>query len=231
MWFFGKVQRPVWRGRRRADRYVYVADSGNHALRRIDASGCVITLVGSVPPHREKGTKTALAVQQDSRHREPSGDHLRRYLGRPRCTHYLYSGHGQPQDPQGYRGGITTPTNVQVTCFAGRCGERHERLPGFAAGRRAGTGLRRRVRDLRPLRRASGSRGATPSPGDLIIADTNNHAIRKINATRFVFDHCGSNCEEERGRRLSPSLCSWCPGVSGRELFHSSLRVPEKCGY
>ena len=45
-----------------ADRYVYVADSGNHALRRIDASGCVITLVGSVPPHREKGDKNGACL-------------------------------------------------------------------------------------------------------------------------------------------------------------------------
>ena len=125
-----------------ADRYVYVADSGNHALRRIDASGCVITLVGSVPPHREKGDKNGAGATAR--------------LSSPSAVAITYDGTwGDPDaliiyvaDTDNHRirkitgGGIASPTNVQVTCFAGRCGKGTNDYRDLAARRRPGARIR-----------------------------------------------------------------------------------------
>ena len=82
-----------------------------------------ITLVGSVPPHREKGDKNGAGSTAS--------------LSSPRGVAITYDGTwGDPAalivyvaDTDNHRirkvtgGGIATPTNVQVTCFAGRCGK------------------------------------------------------------------------------------------------------------
>ena len=217
------VQRPVWVA-------VDVIGMSMWPMRQpraamIDASGCVITLVGSVPPHREKGDKNG------------AGSTAR--LSSPRAVAVTYDGTwGDPAaliiyvaDTDNHRirkvtgGGITTPTNVQVTCFAGRCGkgtnDYRDSLqdaapePGYADG--FGT-----------FARFDAPRGLAVhhESGDVIIADTNNHAIRKVNATRFVFTIAGQIVRKQWKKDV-PLLVFMVLLVTGRNSSIARFEYPK----
>ena len=196
---------------------------GNHALRRIDASGCVITLVGSVPPHREKGDKNG------------AGSTAR--FSSPRAVASPTTGPGATPPHSSY---IADTDNHRIRKVTGvvlphqqMCKSRASRDGAARARTTTATRCRtpRRSLDMptgsgpSPASTRRGSSGA-PRVRDVIVADTNNHAVRKINATRFVFTIAGKLSEERRGG-LPAALCSWCCWLSRWESSIARFEYPK----
>lgn len=166
--------------------YVYVADTGNHAIRAISPSGNVITLAGT----GAAGSKDGFAT--DAQFSSPSSIAV--------WYDWQWWPYEDPDDPDSvlYRNGdgalvlFVTDTgnhrirkltfrviydadgakqwqNVHVECFAGKCGnDNNEPLSGYADGEAS-------------ISRFDSPRGiAVSSIGDVFVADANNHLIRKI---------------------------------------------------
>ncbi len=134
---------------------LYVADTNNHAIRKINTAGVVTTFAGSVTPGYADETGSA------ARFNYPSGVALD-------STGNLYVA-----DTNNHSIRKITPAGV-VTTFAGST------IPGTADG----TGSAARFNLPQGI--------TADSSGNLYVADTNNHAIRKISPTGVATTLAGS---------------------------------------
>ena len=180
-----------------ADRTVYVADTGNHCIRRISNSGHVTTVAGTCG---EAGDGYADGNTSHAKFSSPSGI----------SVYYDWSSHNATgslvlfvADTDNHRirridcidgtrvrrDGPTVDCKPTVSCFAGRCGNGTRSYtasrtaappePGFADGPAA-------------VARFDSPRGLeADADGTVYVADTNNHLIRAINATGWVFTLAG----------------------------------------
>lgn len=206
--------------------YVYVADTGNHAIRMISPRGNVRTLAGTGSPGSKDGyaadgtqfsSPTDLALWRDWAWRP--------YPNPIDPDSFLYSnGNGSVvlfvADTGNHRirkitgdvsydsnSGEKILSNISVSCFAGRCEKNPE--PGFADGKKSD------ARFNTPL-------GISVSDeGDVFVADTNNHRVRMINQFGTVRTVAGAS-----GRWLNfPSDVAYIRGenaimVTDRHRIH-----------
>lgn len=174
-----------------SERNVYVVDTDNHAVRVVNrTTRNVWTLAGAEPPNAIAGHRDGPAA--DARFSFPRGI----------AVAYEDGDWGNPSklvlyvaDTGNHR--IRKISNVAlgrefavVECFAGRCGNgtvskeatRFEAYPepGFADGE----GMWARFDAPHGL-------AVHAESGDVVVADTNNHLIRIVNASRFVFTIAG----------------------------------------
>ena len=167
------------------DGYVYVADTGNHAIRMITPRGHVRTIAGTGSPGNKDGfategaqlsSPTDIAVWRDwawwpyANPIDPdsflykNGDgHVALFVA-DTANHRIRKISGDvDMDPDS---GEKIWSNVKVECFSGRCNKNPE--PGFADGKKEES------RFDSPL-------GISVSnEGNVFVADTNNHVIRMI---------------------------------------------------
>ena len=135
---------------------VYVADTGNHTIRKVTPAGVVTTLAGLAgSAGSADGTGSAARFNQS----------LRR--GGGQRGQRLRGGHVQPHDPEGDAGGRGDD--------AGRAG-------AAASGSADGTGSAARFYYPHGV--------AVDSAGNVYVADTDNHTIRKVTPA----------CWSDRGR-------------------------------
>lgn len=167
------------------DGYVYVADTGNHAIRMISPSGKVRTIAGTGSPGNKDGfaadgaefsSPTDIALWLDwawwpyTDTIDPDSFLYRNGNG----THVLFVADTGNHRIRKISGNIEfDPVNgeknwnsVKVECFSGRCGMNPQ--PGFANGNR------NESRFDSPLGISASS------DGNVFVADTNNKLIRMI---------------------------------------------------
>lgn len=200
-----------------ADGHIYIADAMNHAVRVVNATtGEVATLAGAAPPIPEAGHVDGPAAE--ARFSAPRGVAVAYEGGdwgnRAKLEVYVAdTGNHRIRKITGVALGRDGAT---VECFAGRCGNGTvakdatkfpaDPEPGFADGRGAWA-------------RFDAPRGlAVHGPsGDVVVADTNNHLIRIINATRFVFTLAGEVAVAETGEDGAPLPGCAPPCLAGVE--------------
>ena len=167
------------------DGYVYVADTGNHAIRVITPRGHVITLAGTGSPGNKDGFATegaqlssptdiavwrdwawwpyANPIDPDSLLYKPGDGRVTLFVA-DTANHRIRKISGDVDiDPDS---GEKFWSNVKVECFSGRCNKNPE--PGFADGKKEES------RFDSPL-----GIGVS-NEGNVFVADTNNHVIRII---------------------------------------------------
>ena len=229
-----------------AHRNVYVADAGNHAIRRIEnGTGRVTTIAGSPPPNAVAGDHNGVGA--DARLSSPRGVALTYdgTWGDPAAL-VLYAGRAEIfcyvlQEDDARRPTLRTSTAAvlakaerrvgalryvadtgnhrirkitgagidapHVSCFAGRCGngtrshrdslQKAAPEPGFADG-------------LGDWAAFDAPRGLAVhhGTGDVVIADTNNHAIRAANKTGFARTLAGDfELKETAGKGVPAPGC------------------------
>lgn len=173
------------------DGYVYVADTGNHAIRMISPSGRVRTIAGSGFPGNEDGfasdgaqfsSPTDIAVWRDwawwpyANPIDPDSYLYRNGNG----TIALFVADAGNHRVRKISGDIVLdPThgekiwsNVKVECFSGRCGMNPE--PGLTNG------------DKVHSRFDSPLGISVSSVGNVFVADTNNKLVRMIDQFGYV---------------------------------------------
>ena len=180
--------------------YVYVADTGNHAIRMISPSGKVTTLAGTGSPGSKDGiategaqfsSPTDIAVWRDwawwpyPNPIDPdsflyrNGNGVLALFVTDAANHRIRKITGDIGiDPDS---GEKVWSNVNVKCFCGRCDPLlNKPEPGFADGKKE------TARFDSPL-------GLTvSSAGNVLVADTNNHLIRMMDQFGAVTTLAGS---------------------------------------
>eukprot|EP00804_Cyclotella_cryptica_P001991 CCRYP_007413-RA/>CCRYP_007413-RA protein AED:0.05 eAED:0.03 QI:0/0/0/1/1/1/4/0/2016 len=189
------------------DGYVYVADTGNHAIRVISPGGRVVTLAGTGTP----GYKDGLA-SDGAQFSSPADVAVWRdwswwpYENPIDPDSLLYrNGNGTlvlfVADTDNHRirkisgdvsygeSGEKTWTNVFVECFSGRCGILSTNPePGLADGDKG-------------IARFDSPQGiAVSHDGKVFVADTNNHLVREIDRFGVVKTIAGSTTVAETNR-------------------------------
>ena len=204
--------------------YVYVADTGNHAIRFISPSGRVTTLAGT----GDTGSTDGLVGEDDVQFSSPSGIAIWRDWNEDRRGNIVVF----VADTGNHRirritGTVTTEvstgeklwTNVAVQCFAGWCGSSPQ------AGLADGDGSQSRFDSPRGV--------SVSSNGTVYVADTSNHLIRSIHcASGNVSTLAGSVKIAEMNERGGP--LEGCPspclaGVRGSldgDLLSSRFSFP-----
>lgn len=173
-----------------AERNIYVADTLNHAVRVVNRTANeVYTLAGARPPQPEAGHRDGpAAVARFSSPRGIAISYEDGDWGNPAKLVVYVADTGNHRIRK-----ITNAafgrTNAIVECFAGRCGNgtvskyatnfAADPEPGFADGQ----GVWARFDAPHGV--------AVHASGDVIVADTNNHLVRVINASKFVFTLAG----------------------------------------
>ena len=170
--------------------YVFVADTGNHALRMISPSGYVTTVAGNGQPGFRNGgssndpqftSPSALSVWRDWEwwpYPNPIDLDSSLYKNGNGTLALFVSDTGNHQIRKVTLSVIDNEStlerkivHVNVECFSGRCstnGQEMHPQPGYSDGSRGEA-------------RFDSPRGLTVSDnGDVFITDTNNHLIRKI---------------------------------------------------
>lgn len=166
------------------DGYVYVADTGNHAIRMISPRGNVTTIAGNGSPGSDDGyaregaqlsSPTDIAVWRDwawwpyPNPIDPDSFLYRNGNGTlalfvaDTANHRIRKISGDIQFDQN---GEKIWSNVKVECFSGRCDNNPE--PGLADGKN----IRARFDSPRGI--------SVASDGHVFVADSNNHLIRMI---------------------------------------------------
>ncbi|KAJ1453108.1 hypothetical protein M885DRAFT_567842, partial [Pelagophyceae sp. CCMP2097] len=171
-------------------RNVYIADTGNHAIRVFEnASQRVHTLAGALIGEAGSGDGPAASARFSA----PRGLALTYepfdQWGKPEALVLYVADTGNHRIRKIRFAGLGRDAAV-VECFAGRCGAGSATYeatlsaappePGFADGTASWAAF-------------DGPRGVAvhSASGDVIVADTNNHLIRVVNATGSVFTLAG----------------------------------------
>jgi sugar lactone lactonase YvrE len=220
------------------DGYVYVADTGNHAVRMVSPKGVVTTLAGTGKPGHKDGefsSPTDIALWRDWEwwpYQNESGidpDLVEYYNGGGRLLLFVadtnnhriqkITGDAVVNKESGEKQWI----NVQVECFAGRC--KTNPSPGLADG-------------SRQVARFDSPQGITVSDdGRVFVADTNNHLIRMIDRFGSVSTIAGAVTTAElqqNGTQLEgcPHPClSGLPGAGDGSLRSSYFTYPSDVAY
>jgi len=190
-----------------AEGYIYVADSGNHAIRMIAPDGNVVTIAGLGTSGSSDGDSTvatfsspaAVAVWYDWRWwSEPSpidpdsviwtngGGNITLFVA-DTGNHRIRKITGSIRYDSNNR---KVWQNVNVTCFSGRCGEESSSYtpsvsaatpqPGYADGQPWES-------------RFNSPRGLSVTDyGDVVVADTNNHLVRILQRNGTAHTLAGS---------------------------------------
>ncbi|CAM9756937.1 unnamed protein product [Scytosiphon promiscuus] len=187
-----------------ADANVYVADTGNHRIRRISSEGVVTTVAG------------------DGEEGFDDGDALEASFSYPGGIALYYDSSGglvvYVADTNNHRlrkisGDVANGAGT-VTCLAGRCGNGTESATRMAAQATPEAGF---ADGHGALARFDGPSGlAAAEDGTIFLADTNNHLVRMVLANSTVFTLAGGldGAEVEAGGAEScPSPC--LRGVAG----------------
>lgn len=205
-----------------ADGVVYVADTGNHAIRSIDKNGTVTTIAGT-------GNKGSM---------DGDGDVAEFALPASLDLYYDWTeGQGEliliVADTGNHRlrkiVGVGTD-NVQVSCLSGRCGNgtesktltRNKASPqaGYADG------------DGSISRFDSPSGVAVTNDGIIFVADTNNHLIRYVVSNGTAFTLAGSltvaetNSNGEPLEGCLPPCLKGVPGYRDGNLTNAMFQYP-----
>lgn len=203
------------------DGYVYVADTGNHAIRIISPTGRVQTLAGTgnsgyidglVSEGAQFSSPTDIAVWRDW---YSSGNRALVLFVADTDNHRIRKITG---DITYDANGDKTWSNVIVECFSGRCDDSPE--PGYGDGDRSDA-------------RFDSPQGITVShDGRVFVADTNNHQIREIDRFGSARTIAGSTVIAESKRNGlevegCPEPClSGDPGASDGPSKKSSFVYP-----
>jgi len=221
------------------DGYVYVADTGNHAIRVISPDGYVQTLAGTGIPGYIDGPAT---LEGGAEFSFPNDIAVWRdwawwpYPNPIDPDSYLYrNGNGTVNlfvvDSGNHRirkiigeveydaeNGKNTWSNVRVECFSGRC--KGEPEPGYGDG------------SMEDSRFDSPQGIAVANDGRIFVADTNNHLIREIDRFGTVKTIAGSLRQAETKRNGNevegcPQPClAGIPGDAGGDSDKSTLTYP-----
>ncbi|CAM9450628.1 unnamed protein product [Ascophyllum nodosum] len=193
-----------------ADANVYVADTGNHRIRRITPEGEVTTVAGDGREDSDDG------VAAEASFSFPGGIAL----------HYdatgglvLYVADTNNHRVRKISGDVANGAGI-VTCHAGRCGNATESWVRMASRATPEAGL---ADGDGSLARFDGPSGlAAAEDGTLFVADTNNHVIRMVLPDSTVFTLAGTVMSAEpksTGIESCPSPC--LRGVAGHDLVGS----------
>ena len=220
--------------------YIYVADTGNHAIRMISPSGNVTTLAGTGSPGDKDGfasegaqfsSPTDIAVWRDWAwwpYENPiDPDSFLFQNGNGSVVLFVAdTGNHRIRKVSGdievdRESGNEIWTNVRVECFSGRCDNRSNNpQPGFADGSKGNS-------------RFDSPQGLTVSNGGRVfVADTNNHLIRAIDQFGTVKTIAGSLAVAEKKRNGfevegCPEPClTGKPGSSDGESTESYFTYP-----
>ena len=216
------------------DGYIYVADTGNHAIRMISPAGSVQTLAGT----GSSGYRDGLA-SDGAQFSSPTDIVVWRDwawwpVGNSTDTEFYRNGNGTlvlfVADTDNHRirkltgdisyleNGVKTWSNVLVECFSGRCKESPE--PGLGDGDKGSA-------------RFDSPQGITVShDGRVFVADTNNHQIREVDRFGSVKTIAGSTVIAESKRNGlevegCPEPClSGDPGASDGSSSNSRFVYP-----
>ena len=193
---------------------IFIADSGNHRIRKVDPSGVITTLAGTgVPGYSGDGRTARRARLRDPRdvaidssgalYVADSGNHRIRLIDRDGVITTLagtgrsgFSGdHGSAPAAR-----LGTPNAVAVDSYgtvyvADTGNHRVRKISNGTISTIAGTGFNGHSGDGGP---ATSARLAGPSGiavdliGNVIVADTGNHRVRKINLDGIVTTLAGT---------------------------------------
>ncbi|CAM9983282.1 unnamed protein product [Ectocarpus sp. 6 AP-2014] len=183
---------------------VYVADTGNHRIRRISPEGVVTTVAGD----GEEGSDDGDAMEASFSF--PGGIAL--YYDSSEGL-VLYVADTNNHRLRKISGDVANGAGT-VTCHAGRCGNGTESATRMAAEATPEAGF---ADGDGSYARFDGPSGlAAAEDGTLFVADTNNHLIRMVLANSTVFTLAGGleGAEVEAGgEEVCPSPC--LRGVAG----------------
>ena len=199
--------------------YVYVADSGNHAIRLISPTGRVTTLAGSSYP----GSADGLVGEADVQFSSPSGIAVWSNSQGEIVLFVADTGNHRIRKMTGSISidsstGEKSWSNVTAECFTGWCGSAPQ--AGLADGSRSDS-------------RFDSPRGiSVSSNGTVYVADTSNHLIRSIDPFGIVSTLAGSTKIAEMNENGEP--LEGCPspclaGVRGSldgDLLSSQFSFP-----
>ena len=138
----------------------YVADTGNHTIRKVTPAGVVTTLAGLAG-----SDGSADGTGSEARFYGPSGVAMDS------------TGNGYVADTENHTIRKVTPAGV-VTTLAGLTQPNPDGLGGFVGGSADGTGSAARFHYPYGV--------AVDSAGNVYVADAGNHTIRKVTATGVV---------------------------------------------
>ena len=207
------------------DRNVYVADTGNHAIRRISPDGVVRTVIGqpgkagSEEGNRERArfsSPSGISVFYDWTHGNGTLTLFVADTGNHRIRRIVL--------PNG------TDDDVYVGCFAGRCGNGTISYtatqtyappqPGLADG-------------WSNVARFDSPRGIdVGADGSVYVADTNNHLVRKVNQSGFVTTLAGNievaeaNADGEPLEGCPPPCLRGVPGYRDGNVTFARFYFP-----
>eukprot|EP00903_Cladosiphon_okamuranus_P018631 g17149.t3 len=187
-----------------ADANVYVADTGNHRIRRISSEGVVTTVAGD----GQEGFDDGEAMEASFSF--PGGIAL--YYDSSEGL-VLYVADTNNHRVRKISGDVANGAGT-VTCLAGRCGNGTETMTKMASAATPEAGFADGDGDYARFDGPSGL--AAAEDGTVFVADTNNHLVRMVFANSTVFTLAGSleGAETEAGEEEScPSPC--LRGVAG----------------
>lgn len=199
--------------------YIFVADTGNHAIRMISPSGNVTTIAGNGRPGFRNGNASTaqfsypsgICVWRDWQmwpYPDPLDPYVNVYRSGNGTLTLFVADTGNHQIRKITMNDFDTESSLEnvvmtlmVECFSGTCGESEEiqPKPGYSDGSREDS-------------RFDSPRGITVSEsGNVYVADTNNHLIRKID--RFGVTSTVAGMTQMRKRNVEG--CNLEEGLSG----------------